>query len=53
MQDMTFAAVDNPSNAVEWALAEMVSSPELLQKAVEEMDHVVGRDRLMQESDIP
>ncbi|CAD6336518.1 unnamed protein product [Miscanthus lutarioriparius] len=52
-QDMTFAAVDNPSNAVEWALAETVSSPELLQKAVEEMDRVVGRDRLMQESDIP
>jgi tyrosine N-monooxygenase len=38
---------------VEWALAEMVNSPELLAKAVEEMDRVVGRERLVQESDIP
>ncbi|CAD6207654.1 unnamed protein product [Miscanthus lutarioriparius] len=27
-EDITFAAVDNPSNAVEWALAEMVNNPE-------------------------
>ena len=53
MQDIIFAALDNPSNAVEWALAEMVNKPELLAKAVEEMDRVVGRDRLVQESDIP
>uniref|UniRef100_M8BVE0 Tyrosine N-monooxygenase n=1 Tax=Aegilops tauschii TaxID=37682 RepID=M8BVE0_AEGTA len=46
------AAIDNPSNAVEWALAEMVNNPELLAKAVEEMDRVVGRERLVQESDI-
>src|SRR5438132_1690282 len=53
VQDITFAAVDNPSNAVEWALAEMVSSPEVMEKAVAELDAVVGRDRLVQESDIP
>ncbi|KAF7031054.1 LOW QUALITY PROTEIN: hypothetical protein CFC21_042434 [Triticum aestivum] len=51
--DITLAAVDNPSNAMEWALAEMVNSPELLDKALEEMDRVVGRERLVQESDIP
>ncbi|KAM3318345.1 hypothetical protein ACQJBY_035843 [Aegilops geniculata] len=52
-QDITFAAVDNPSNAVEWALAEMANAPEVMAKAMEEMDRVVGRERLMQESDIP
>ncbi|KAG8062385.1 hypothetical protein GUJ93_ZPchr0003g17618 [Zizania palustris] len=52
-QDITFAAVDNPSNAVEWALAEMVNQPETMKKAVEEIDRVVGQDRLVQESDIP
>jgi len=52
-QDITFAAMDSPSNAVEWALAEMVNSPDMLKKAVEEIDGVVGRDRLVQESDIP
>ncbi|KQJ91776.1 hypothetical protein BRADI_4g39657v3 [Brachypodium distachyon] len=52
-RDIVFAAVDNPSNAVEWTMAEMVNRPELLEKAVEELDQVVGRDRLVQESDIP
>ncbi|KAG2611320.1 hypothetical protein PVAP13_4KG121400 [Panicum virgatum] len=52
-QDITLVAMDNPSNAVEWALAEMVNSPETLKKAGEEIDGVVGRDRLVQESDIP
>lgn len=52
-QDITFAAVDNPSNAVEWALAEMVNNPEVMAKAVAEIDAVVGRARLIQESDIP
>nr|ABD84027.1 cytochrome P450 [Bambusa ventricosa] len=51
-QDITFAAVDNPSNAVEWALAEMMNNPEVLQTAVDEIDRVVGRERLVQESDI-
>ncbi|XP_044406131.1 tyrosine N-monooxygenase-like [Triticum aestivum] len=37
-KDIILAAIDNPSNAVEWALAEMVNNPELLAKAVEEMD---------------
>ena len=44
MQGIILAAIDNPSNAVEWALAEMVNNPELLAKAVEEMDRVVGRE---------
>ncbi|KAL5823939.1 hypothetical protein ACOSQ4_021839 [Xanthoceras sorbifolium] len=46
------ATVDNPSNnAVEWALAEMMNQPEILQKAIEEVDRVVGKERLVQESD--
>ncbi|KAM3393345.1 hypothetical protein ACQJBY_014170 [Aegilops geniculata] len=51
--EMMFATVDNPSNAVEWALAEMMNMPEIMQKATEELDAVVGKDRLVQESDIP
>jgi phenylalanine N-monooxygenase len=31
---MMFATIDNPSNAVEWALAEMMNKPEVLQKAI-------------------
>ena len=50
-QELILAAVDNPSNAVEWAMAEMLNKPELLSKSVEEIDRVVGKDRLVQESD--
>ncbi|KAL5825854.1 hypothetical protein ACOSQ3_021917 [Xanthoceras sorbifolium] len=49
--EIMIATVDNPSNAVEWALAEMVNQPEILQKAIEEVDRVVGKERLVQESD--
>ncbi|CAJ1960599.1 unnamed protein product [Sphenostylis stenocarpa] len=51
--ELMLATVDNPSNAFEWALAEMINQPELLHRAVEEFDSVVGKDRLIQESDIP
>jgi phenylalanine N-monooxygenase len=47
------AMVDNPSNAVEWILFEMLNQPELFQKATEELDNIVGKNRLVQESDIP
>jgi phenylalanine N-monooxygenase len=53
MQEMMFATVDNPSNAVEWVLAEMMNKPEVMQKAIDELDDVVGKDRLVEESDIP
>ncbi|KAF3455182.1 hypothetical protein FNV43_RR05630 [Rhamnella rubrinervis] len=44
------AIVDNPANAAEWALSEMLNRPQQLQKAVEEVESVVGKDR---EHDIP
>ncbi|XP_044487259.1 phenylalanine N-monooxygenase CYP79D16-like [Mangifera indica] len=49
--EIMLATVDNPSNAVEWAIAEMINQPEMLQKAIEELDSVVGKERLVQESD--
>ncbi|OMO61500.1 Cytochrome P450 [Corchorus capsularis] len=51
--DIMLAGVDNPSNALEWALAEMLNQPEILQKAIDELDSVVGKQRLVQESDLP
>ncbi|KAG2240523.1 hypothetical protein Bca52824_090665 [Brassica carinata] len=53
IKELVMAAPDNPSNAVEWAMAEMVNKPEILRKAMEEIDRVVGKERLVQESDIP
>ncbi|KAM7262986.1 hypothetical protein ACFE04_000669 [Oxalis oulophora] len=51
--EIMMAAVDNPSNAVEWALAEMMNNPNIMDKAVKELDRVVGKERLVQETDIP
>ncbi|XP_010529568.1 PREDICTED: dihomomethionine N-hydroxylase-like [Tarenaya hassleriana] len=51
-KDIKVAALDNPINNVEWTFAEMLNNPEILKKAVGELDEVVGRDRLVQESDI-
>ncbi|KAI7982309.1 Isoleucine N-monooxygenase 2 [Camellia lanceoleosa] len=50
--ELMIATVDNPSNGVEWALAEMLNQPETLERAMAELDRVVGKDRLVQESDI-
>ncbi|KAG5541745.1 hypothetical protein RHGRI_021540 [Rhododendron griersonianum] len=50
--ELMIATVDNPSNAVEWALVEMLNQPALLEKATEELDRVVGKHRLVQESDL-
>ncbi|CAN0902385.1 Valine N-monooxygenase 1 [Linum grandiflorum] len=50
--EIMIATVDNPSNAVEWVMAELINQPELLAKATTEIDRVVGKDRLVQESDI-
>ncbi|XP_022874059.1 isoleucine N-monooxygenase 2-like [Olea europaea var. sylvestris] len=49
---MMIATVDNPSNAFEWALAEMINQPQILKRATAELDLVVGRNRLVQESDL-
>ncbi|KAK1556303.1 hypothetical protein Q3G72_002377 [Acer saccharum] len=43
--ELMVATVDNPSNAVEWALAEMINQPKILGKAIEELDRVVGKER--------
>ncbi|CAI0438050.1 unnamed protein product [Linum tenue] len=47
------AGIDNPSNAVEWAMAELINQPYLMAKATKEIDLVVGKEnRMVQESDI-
>ncbi|KAM1004313.1 hypothetical protein ACFX13_004587 [Malus domestica] len=51
--ELQLATVDNPFNAGEWALSQMLNQPEMLKKAEEELDRVVGKHRLVQESDIP
>ncbi|CAH8355019.1 unnamed protein product [Eruca vesicaria subsp. sativa] len=51
-KDINVATIDNTMNNVEWTIAEMLNHPEILDKAISELDMVVGKDRLVQESDI-
>ncbi|MFS7948263.1 putative tryptophan N-monooxygenase [Helianthus anomalus] len=53
MQDLMLAGFDNVSNNIEWAMAEMMNNPRIFDKVVHELDFVVGKDRLVQESDLP
>ncbi|XP_078150449.1 tyrosine N-monooxygenase-like [Carex rostrata] len=51
--ELFLASVDNPSHAVECILAEMMNNPDVLQEATNEIDRVVGNERLVDECDIP
>lgn len=52
-QDLFTAGTDTSASTVEWAIAELIRHPHIQKKAQAEIDAVVGRDRLVKESDIP
>ncbi|KAG0473201.1 hypothetical protein HPP92_015058 [Vanilla planifolia] len=47
------ASTDNNTTTIEWAMAELLYEPDRMRKAQHELDTVVGRDRPVEESDIP
>ncbi|ONK70071.1 uncharacterized protein A4U43_C05F29940 [Asparagus officinalis] len=47
------AGTDTPALTVEWALAELINHPTILQKARDEINRIIGINRLVRESDIP
>ncbi|KAL5546791.1 hypothetical protein UlMin_006478 [Ulmus minor] len=49
--DMITAGMDTTAISVEWAMAELIRNPRVQQKAQEEMDRVIGRDRVLNETD--
>ncbi|XP_074583455.1 flavonoid 3',5'-hydroxylase 1-like [Curcuma longa] len=51
--DLFTAGTDTSSIVVEWTLAEMLRNPAILHRLQAETEAVVGRDRLLEESDIP
>ncbi|KAK1391098.1 3,9-dihydroxypterocarpan 6A-monooxygenase [Heracleum sosnowskyi] len=49
----TFTAGTEPvANVIEWALAELINHPIIMEKARQEIETVVGKSRLVEESDI-
>ncbi|XP_061363513.1 beta-amyrin 24-hydroxylase [Gastrolobium bilobum] len=51
--DMFIAGTNGPASVLEWSLAELIRNPHVFKKAREEIDSVVGKERLVRESDIP
>nr|ASA69176.1 coumarate 3-hydroxylase [Boehmeria nivea] len=49
--DMITAGMDTTAISVEWAMAELIRNPRVQQKAQEELDRVIGFDRVMNETD--
>jgi flavonoid 3'-monooxygenase len=47
------AGTDTTASTIEWALAELLRHPQFAKKAREELDDVVGLERVVNESDIP
>jgi cytochrome P450 len=52
-QDLIAGGTESSAVTVEWALSELLKTPEVLAKATEELDRVVGRGRWVTEKDIP
>ncbi|KAH0467265.1 hypothetical protein IEQ34_004503 [Dendrobium chrysotoxum] len=52
LQDMFIAGTDTTSITVEWILVELIRHPHILARAQQELDSIVGRHRLICESDL-
>ncbi|KAJ0030289.1 hypothetical protein Pint_13511 [Pistacia integerrima] len=52
-RDLIAGGTDTATTTVEWAMSELLKQPELMKKATEELDRVIGRERWVEEKDIP
>ncbi|XAR57832.1 Geraniol 8-hydroxylase [Bertholletia excelsa] len=50
--DLFVAGTDTTSSTVEWAMAEVLRSPKVLEKARAELEEIVGKGKPIEESDI-
>jgi cytochrome P450 len=50
---MVIGGTETTSNTVEWAMAELMRKPRVLDKVREELDAAVGRDSVVEESHLP
>ncbi|XP_059432969.1 trimethyltridecatetraene synthase-like [Corylus avellana] len=52
-QDLVAGGTDTSATTVEWGMSELLKKPHLIKKATEELDRVIGKDRWVEEKDIP
>ncbi|XP_074268228.1 trimethyltridecatetraene synthase-like [Silene latifolia] len=51
-QDIIAGGTESSAVTVEWAMSELLRKPEIIAKAIEELDRVIGKERWVQEKDI-
>ncbi|KAK8503181.1 hypothetical protein V6N12_067568 [Hibiscus sabdariffa] len=51
--DLIAAGTESTAVTVEWAISELIKHPQLITQATEELDRVIGRERWVEERDIP
>ncbi|CAN6811527.1 unnamed protein product [Brassica oleracea] len=51
--ELFVGGTDTSSSTIQWIMAEIINSPNTLRKLREEIDSVVGRTRMIQETDLP
>ncbi|XP_010455670.1 PREDICTED: flavonoid 3'-monooxygenase-like [Camelina sativa] len=52
LMDMVVGGTDTSTNTIEFAMAELIRSPELMKRAQQELEEVVGKDNIVEESHI-
>ncbi|KAG5401411.1 hypothetical protein IGI04_016018 [Brassica rapa subsp. trilocularis] len=52
MEELFVGAGDSSSSTTRWAMAEIINNPKILERLREEIDSVVGKNRLVQETDL-
>ncbi|EOY20999.1 Cytochrome P450 [Theobroma cacao] len=53
MLDMIVAALDTSTTTIEWALSELLRHPRVMFGLQQELETVVGRSKMVEESDLP
>ncbi|GKE87122.1 cytochrome P450 71A1-like protein, partial [Tanacetum coccineum] len=51
--DLLAGGTESSAVTVEWAISQLLKKPEIFQKATEELDRVIGKNRWVQEKDMP
>ncbi|KAJ0724695.1 putative flavonoid 3'-monooxygenase [Helianthus annuus] len=52
-QDLLAGGTESSTMTVEWAISEILKKPEIFEKATKELDRVIGKNRWVQEKDMP
>ncbi|CAF1932305.1 unnamed protein product [Brassica oleracea var. botrytis] len=53
MQELFIAGTDSMGQTTQWAMAELVNNPNILERLRKEIESVVGKTSLIQETDLP